>query len=178
MSTLENLENLKNLKVGDKVVCVNVENEGAGPVTSELTLGKTYEIAQDFDGICVYVINNDGKKFGYFTNRFEPVIADSQKIQDVLNKLIQMQQNVIGNMNTYNILQTAINDIRKNVAKNFILTKEEKELIISDQKIAAIKAIRSRSGLGLKESKDIVDAWFVKYEAKYEAALKNLVETV
>ncbi len=170
------LENLKNLKVGDKVVCVNVENEGAGPVTSELTLGKTYELSRVFDGICVYVTNNKGKEFGYFTNRFEPVIADSQKIQDVLTKLIQIQQNLPNNdmIFTYDILQNAINEIRKNVAKNFILTKEEKELIISDQKIAAIKAIRSRSGLGLKESKDIVDAWLVKYKA----ALKNLVETV
>lgn len=39
------------------------------------------------------------------------------------------------------------------------LTPEEKQLIRTNQKIPAIKAVRTRTGLGLAEAKKKVDEW-------------------
>lgn len=39
------------------------------------------------------------------------------------------------------------------------LTDEEKQLALNGNKIGAIKEIRARTGLGLRDSKDSLDAW-------------------
>ncbi len=43
---------------------------------------------------------------------------------------------------------------------SYVLTDEEKAMSSPSEKIACIKAIRTRTGLGLKESKDLYENWF------------------
>lgn len=53
----------------------------------------------------------------------------------------------------------------------------EIELILAGTKIAAIKEHRARTGLGLKESKDAIDAWCEKVRLNIVKS-GNTVETV
>lgn len=39
------------------------------------------------------------------------------------------------------------------------LTKDEKALLLANERIKAIKAVRERTGLGLKEAKALTDRW-------------------
>lgn len=43
--------------------------------------------------------------------------------------------------------------------QDLTLTNDEKNLVENNQKIMAIKTIRERTGLGLKEAKDLADAY-------------------
>lgn len=59
------------------------------------------------------------------------------------------------------------------------LNDNEKNLVMSDQMIAAIKAHRYRTGLGLKESKDEVDKFYaaskgVQYSANPDTIIASL----
>jgi len=70
-------------------------------------------------------------------------------------------------------LQGAISDLRKtpssppplsDTQRRYLLNTDEQRWIRGNNKIQAIKEVRNRYGLGLKEAKDIVDEWAARYE--------------
>lgn len=103
------------------------------------------------------------------------------KLQDVMNQLIyaaNILQEIQGDTvaNTRYHLSRTIANLGESIAfivengepqlqnvnsvnLNSDLTPEEQKMVLDRQKINAIKSVRSRLGLGLKEAKDMVDKW-------------------
>jgi len=55
-------------KVGDKIKCISIM--GLNPDDRELTIGKIYIVKNINDGVCVDIINDRRRNFGYFNWRF------------------------------------------------------------------------------------------------------------
>ncbi len=66
------------IQVGDSVVCINNENIETNNDENILTLDKIYKVVKIkkeiiYPSDILYVINDVGKKYGYYSSRFKKV---------------------------------------------------------------------------------------------------------
>ena len=64
---------------------------------------------------------------------------------------------------------TLVNSPITKIINNYDLTQTEIDYILAGKKIMAIKEVRARLGIGLKEAKDLCDIWDNAHQAKFEA---------
>jgi ribosomal protein L7/L12 len=101
-------------------------------------------------------------------DEFKVYLANNKIILDkITKKNVYLRYDISGFVVTdKNILPVDANDVKYNIRADWVtqVTPDTqssfKDLILDNYKIYAIKELRVRTGLGLKESKDIVDKYW------------------
>jgi hypothetical protein len=101
-------------------------------------------------------------------DEFKVYLANKKIILDkITKKNVYLRYNIPGFVVTdKNILPVDANDVKYNIRADWVtqVTPDTqssfKDLILDDYKIYAIKELRVRTGLVLKESKDIIDKYW------------------
>jgi len=72
-------------KVGDKIVCID-DSKICGVDNVKLTKLKVYDVLEPYEGDLVYIIEDSGEKYGFYSKRFI-LLAEfrDKRINEILN---------------------------------------------------------------------------------------------
>lgn len=99
-----------------------------------------------------------GQKVDLAGDLYIDVVLRQQATLDVASPRIRYHASCF-----YEIAGLEFKGYFKVLKNSYDLTNEEVRLLHASQKIPAIKAIRTRTGMGLKEAKDMCDAYIKEH---------------